>query len=184
MARRRNPPDMEGTLHFVTLNIRERKTAFSRPEYAEMALQLLRYECDRHPATLVAYVAMPDHLHFLFGPQDGQVQRFLARFKPNATRNLDSIARLNGRSGDFEWLAEKGSRELWQDGKHSIPTFSSAWIEQKIDYIHNNPVRRGLVENAEEFQYSSFGAYFPDSGHEPLVRVDNWEGAPDLSERG
>ena len=137
-----------------------------------MILRLLRFECNRHSATLAAYVAMPNHLHFLIGPQDGQVKRFLARFKPNATRNLDAIARDKGRIRDYEWLVAKGHRELWQDGKHSIPIYSPEWMRQKIEYIHNNPVKRGLVENASEFAYSSFGAYFLDSDHVPIVDVD------------
>ena len=172
MSTRLNSPDGVGVLHYVTLNIRERKRTFSRPEYASMILDLLRLECNRHPATLAAYVAMPDHLHFLFGPHDGEVARFLARFKPNATRNIDALIAQSNRPKEHEWLAAKGKRELWQDGKHSLPIYSPKWMRQKIEYIHNNPVRAGLVENPSEFVYSSFGAYFPESGHQPPVKVD------------
>ncbi len=172
MSTRLNSPDSEGVLHYVTLNIRERKTVFNRPEYASMILDLLRFECDRHPATLVAYVAMPDHLHFLFGPRDGKVARFLSRLKPNATRNIDALAAQNNRDKERQWLAEKGKRELWQDGKYSLPIYSPQWIREKIEYIHNNPVRAGLVESPSDFLHSSFGAYFPESGHQPPVKVD------------
>lgn len=172
MARRLNSVDLVGNLHFVTVNVRDRKTPFTRPEYAQMILNLLRFECDRHPATLVAYVAMPDHLHFLIGPEDGEVSRFLRRFKPNGTRNLDALAAQNGRQNDRNWLMEKGKRELWQDGKYSLPLYSPDWVRQKIEYIHGNPVHRGLVENSLDYLYSSFGAYFPESGHVPLVKVD------------
>ncbi len=172
MAQRLNSPDLSGALHFVTLNVRDRKRAFARAGYAEMVLCELRFECDRHPATLAAYVVMPDHLHFLIGPQDGKVSRFLARFKPGVTLKLDALATQNARFKEQEWLAEKGKRELWQDGKHSIPLYSPAWIREKIEYIHANPVRAGLVESPGEFLFSSFGAYFPESGHLPLAKVD------------
>ena len=92
MATRLNSPNQPGVLHFVTLNVRDRKRAFGRLDYANMVIRELRYECDRHPATLVAYVVMPDHVHFLIGLQDGKTTRFLARFKPGVTLKLDALA--------------------------------------------------------------------------------------------
>lgn len=172
MAQRFNSPDCEGVLHFVTLNVRERKSAFRRPEYAEMALRELRFECDRHPARLIAYVVMPDHLHFLFGPQDGVMTRFLKRFKPGVTLKLDAMALEQGRRKERTWLSAKGKRELWQDGKHSLPIYSPEWVRQKIEYIHENPVRAGLVKTAIDYPYSSVAAYFPDAKVSPPVRVD------------
>jgi putative transposase len=172
MSTRLNSPDSEGVLHYVTLNVRDRKAAFRRPEYAELVLRELRFECDRHPAALVAFVVMPDHIHFLFGPEDGQVKRFLARFKPGVTLKLDALAAHNGREKERAWLAEKGKRELWQDSKHSLPIYSPGWIREKIEYIHNNPVKSGLVENTGDFPFSSFRNYYPESGAVPLVKVD------------
>lgn len=178
MAQRINTvdtPDDPCLLHFVTLNVRDRKKAFGRPEYAAMVLRELRFECDRHPATLVAYVAMPDHLHFLFGPSDGLVRRFLARFKPGVTLKIDALAQRLGRGREREWLMEKGRRELWQDGKHSVHVRSAEWIRQKIDYIHDNPVRAGLCDHPAHYAWSSHGAYFGASAPPP-ASVDVWRG--------
>ena len=171
MAQRLNSPDGEGVTHFVTLNIRERKPAFRRPEYAQLVLRELRFECDKHPAKLLAYVAMPDHLHFLLWPEDGKLSRFLARFKPGVTLRIDALAKAHRRDKEREWLAAKGPRELWQDSKYSLSVFSRQWIEEKINYIHQNSVRAGLVENAEDYAYSSIGAYLPVPKVTP-VRVD------------
>ncbi len=66
----------------------------------------------------------------------------------------------------------KGKRELWQDGKYSLPLWNPQWIKEKINYIHWNPVRKGLVAAPEEFAWSSYGAYHPESGHQPPVAVD------------
>ncbi|MBW3638126.1 MAG: transposase [Armatimonadetes bacterium] len=169
---RLNSPDQDGVLHFLTLNVRERKTPFRRPEYARMIVELLRFECDRHPAKLAAFVVMPDHLHALLGPEDGQITRFLRRFKANATHNLDHIAAQNKRQNERDWLCAKGPRELWQDSKYSLPLYSRQWIREKIEYIHQNPVKNGLVENAEDWVWSSFGAYHPELGYVPPVKVD------------
>ncbi len=169
---RLNSPDQAGVYHYLTLKVRDRKAAFRRPEYAEMIVQLLRYECDRHPAKLAAFVVMPDHLHALLDLEDGQLVRFLKRFKANATRNLDEMIQRHQRERESDWLCEKGRRELWQDGKHSLPIYSPLWIKQKIDYIHNNPVAKGLAMSPQDYLCSSYGAYESDSGHQPPVRID------------
>jgi len=78
MAKRINRPNKEAVLHFVTINVRDKVKVFSREPYAHEALLLLRQHCDAHPARLVAYVAMPEHLHGLINPRDGEIQNFLA----------------------------------------------------------------------------------------------------------
>ena len=172
MGQRLNTPDAFGVSHYVTLNIRDRQRAFRRAEYALMALQELRYECDRHPAHLVAYVAMPDHLHFIIGPHDGKLTRFLARYKPAVTKKLGALVLENGRQREYGWLTAKGRRELWQDGKYSLPLFSHTWIQEKVDYIHGNPVRAGLVERPADYPWSSFAAYHPELNVSSPVHVD------------
>ena len=172
MAKRFNTPDCAGVYHYVTLNIRERRKPFLRSHYACMALEELRHECDRHPAKLAAYVVMPDHLHFLAWLSDGALSRFLRRYKPGVTLKLDSLATAHGNEKIRDWLKSKGRRELWQDGKHSLHVSSQEWLTEKITYIHDNPVRAGLVSSAAEYKWSSYGAYVPDSGHVPPVKVE------------
>ena len=172
MATRLNSPDSIGVIHYVTLKSRDKVLAFRRPEYAQLTIERLRAEADRHPAKLLAYVIMPDHLHFLLAPTDGKVTRFLARFKPGLTLAFDDLSLELEHQTTNQWLWNKGKRELWQDGKHSIPLWTSDWIEQKIVYIHRNPVRRALVERPEDWPWSSYGAYVPPSGHQVPVPVD------------
>jgi putative transposase len=176
MAKRLNSPDCTGVLHFVTVNVRDRRCPFCRPEYARMAIEQLRFECDRHPAALVGYVAMPNHLHFIIGPTDGKLTRFLARFKPNVTRNLTALVLEQHRLKEYAWITAKGRSELWQDGKFSLPLYSQHWILEKLNYIHDNPVRAGLVEHPADYLWSSFGAYHPEFNREAPVPVDtHWE---------
>lgn len=49
--------------------------------------------------------------------------------------------------------------QVWQEGSHAEAIFSERFARQKIDYIHLNPVRAGMVRSAEEWPYSSASAY-------------------------
>jgi len=76
-------------------------------------------------------------------------------------------------------MAPDGHRQLWQDGKHDLFLYSDWMIWQKINYIHNNPIKRGLVERAIDYPYSSFAACY-DVPARPIVSVDEewWEDLP------
>lgn len=152
MGQRLNLPDAAGVLHFVALSVRERKRAFARAEYANLAVEMLRFECDRHPVQLVAYVVGHNHIHFIVCLADGTLTKFLSCYKPGVTLQLDALAQSNERRRECEWLSSKGKRELWQDGKHSLPLYSADWIREKIAYVHQNPVRAELVTEPTDYQ--------------------------------
>jgi len=172
MSQRFNRPDESGVLHYVTLNVRERRQAFARPAYALAVLESLRAACDSYPAKLVAYVAMPNHLHFIVNPQDGALSRFLSRFKPAATKRINALAASANHERARAWLNTPHGRCLWQEGKHSLHLWSDKLIWQKINYIHDNPVRSGLVANPADYLWSSYGAFFPEAGHQVPIPVD------------
>ena len=162
MTKRHNERDQIGVLHYVTLNIRERKHAFSRDENARAALIALREHCDRHPAKLVAYVVMPEHLHFINNPRLGDCERFLSHYKSRVTNEIIQIARNNSWENVLSWLKmPEGQNQLWQEGKHSFHLYSDRLIWQKIDYIHNNPFRAGLVAMQMNIPTPVFGPGIP-----------------------
>lgn len=57
--------------------------------------------------------------------------------------------------------AQDASRfQVWQEGSHPEAIFTEKFARQKMDYIHMNPVRAGLVETPEQWLYSSVRAYY------------------------
>jgi hypothetical protein len=49
--------------------------------------------------------------------------------------------------------------QVWTHENHAILIYSNEFIREKIEYIHNNPVRAGIVENPEDYLYSSARNY-------------------------
>lgn len=61
--------------------------------------------------------------------------------------------------------------QFWQQNNHPIEVFSAAFTQQKIDYIHNNPVKAGIVCKPEEYVYSSAGDYYRGKS-EGLLKIE------------
>ena len=110
---------------------------------------------------LWAYVFMPDHVHLLVYPGDApaHVSRFLQAAKETVARNAIRYLKANAPA----WLARITVREgarirhrFWQPGGgYDRNIISTEALRAVIDYIHANPVRRGLVTSAEEWEWSS-----------------------------
>lgn len=164
-----------GVLHYLTINIRDRQQAFRRDAHARAACHALRRQCDEHPAKLIAYVVMPEHLHVIINPRDGQITRFLAQLKPAITDRIVEIATAQQERRVLAWLydARQQRHRLWQDGKYNFHLYSQRLIWQKINYIHTNPIARQLVPTAAEYPYSSFRAMY-EVEVEVIIPID-WD---------
>jgi len=172
MAKRFDRHGRQGVLHYLTINVRDRRQAFRSDAFARAAAIALRRHCDEHPAKLIAYVIMPDHLHCIVNPRDGDITRWLAQFKPAVTLRVQEIAEAMRLSRILDWLrTAQGTSSLWQDGKHNFHLYSERLIWQKIHYIHTNPIARGLAPTAAAYPYSSFRAMYAEEG-EILIPID------------
>ncbi|MDV3353670.1 hypothetical protein QGP82_33660 [Leptothoe sp. LEGE 181152] len=54
--------------------------------------------------------------------------------------------------------------QMWQEGFHPKMICSDEMLRQKLDYIHNNPVKRGYVDNPAHWRYSSYRNYLGEPG--------------------
>lgn len=137
------------------------------------ALELKRLEW---PIDLWAWVIMPEHVHLIVVPREPGVPvgRFIGSVKEEVSRR--AVAWLSEHSP--EWLSHIRVREgtkvrhrFWQPGGgYDRNIDDTDTLEAMIQYIHQNPVRRGLVEQAEEFHWSSARWY---AGLSPtLMKMD------------
>ena len=64
------------------------------------------------------------------------------------------------------------SHQIWQEGFHPQEIVSDAMMLQKLEYMHNNPVRAGLVAAPEHWRYSSAHEWMPEV--QPVLTCDDW----------
>jgi REP element-mobilizing transposase RayT len=123
---------------------------------------------------------MPEHMHFIINPQDGDVIRFLSQLKPAITQRVVEIATERQNHRVLTWLydVQLNRNRLWQDGKYNFHLYTDRLIWQKINYIHTNPIARRLTKTADEYPYSSYRAMYNIENKEIIIPIDRdhwWE---------
>ena len=66
---------------------------------------------------------------------------------------------------------KQGTYQLWTHENHAIQLYSNSFVQEKVDYIHLNPVRSGIVAKAEEYLYSSARNYAEMEGLLDIIQV-------------
>ena len=153
MARKWSKRNLPGALHFLIGNIAHRLPVFKQEACCLAFLEVCSKLREEWPFKLVASVLMPDHVHLIVNPKDGRIRELAGSLKSLAARRIIDEAK------GFSFLKEKpdpdGSiHQVWQESFRAIPLWSAWLIWQKIDYIHNNPIKSGLVRSAGDYRWS------------------------------
>ena len=125
---------------------------------------------ERHNVRLVGYVLMPDHIHVAAWSEHAEDMRvFLKQFLRLSASEIASLAATAAERGNAlaaKWLqqfrerARQGAQvRVWKERGRAFPVTKTDGLQQKLEYIHQNPVRRGLVERAEQWEFSSASWY-------------------------
>ena len=162
--------------HFLTCTVVEWLPVFTRPEAVKILLDSWSYLREHQQFRLYGYVILENHLHLV--AQAPRLDKCMASFKSFTAVKL--IALLTQHRADtilkrlhFAKRAHKVDREhqFWQEGVHAEWVFSEAIMREKLEYVHNNPVKRGYVEQPEHWRYSSARNYLGEQG---LIEIDPW----------
>ena len=159
-------------LYFATLTVAGWVDVFSRKEYKDILVENLEYCQQKEGLEIFAYVIMSNHLHMIARREDGDLAELLGRFKSyTAKKILASIAK-HPEESRKEWLlflfnhfaktnTQYSKYHFWNYTNHPTLLYSTEMIDQKAEYIHQNPVRAGLVTQSEYYTYSSACADSP-----------------------
>ena len=170
----------QNTLHFITITTVNWIDLFTRRRNKEIITESLKYCRENKGLELYGYCIMSNHIHLICRAKEGYfLSDILRDFKRHAAKYiLQSIK--DETESRREWilnlLQEAGSGnkknkkyQVWRQDNHPIELFTNDVIDQKLDYIHNNPVEEGIVLNPEDYLYSSAGNY---AGLEALIEID------------
>ncbi len=162
---------MPGALFFVTGNVEKRRPIFKIDEYCRAFFDELQNLRTTHQLKLVTFVLMFDHFHFLLNPKGGDIQTHTGILKSFTARRIVKLA-----PPTTFWNGKEN--RVWQESFKSLPLWSKWMVNQKINYIHANPVKARLCSTAEDYKWSSFRSFYRVET-DPLLAVDKvwwWEG--------
>jgi REP element-mobilizing transposase RayT len=163
--------------HFITGTVVQWIPLFTRKSYFDILLDALQF-CRQHKGLKIfAFVILDNHLHLVVsGPKLADIIR---DFKSYTAKRL--IAQLE--QDDKTWALNqlqywkrpdktKSDYQVWQEGFHPKVIVGDEMLRQKIEYIHLNPVRTGVVERPEDWVYSSARDY---AGGKGIMELDVFE---------
>ena len=149
--------------HFITVTVLHWIPVFTRPDTVELLFDSLR-QLINDGLKVYAYVILENHLHLIV--QSQQLDKDITRFKSYTARQIIQYLEKNNVRPILEQLAfykkaHKVDRtyQFWQEGVHPEWIQNEAMMRQKVEYIHQNPVKRGYVDETEHWRYSSARDY-------------------------
>jgi REP element-mobilizing transposase RayT len=156
---------------FVTLTVVGWIDVFTRNEYCEEIIRNLEY-CRTHKKLRVyAYCIMSSHIHLIVANDDGHLSDILRDFKSYTAKRIIKLITDNPQESRKEWLlylfkffaknsVQNKEYQFWQKTSYPVELISNSVFDQKVNYIHRNPMAAMIVNDESAFVYSSAN---PDS---------------------
>ena len=155
--------------HFITSTILHWIPVFTKQESVEILIQSFKHLQKSDDLKVFAYVVLENHFHLVASSSD--ISKSMQKFKSFTTKEILQLLQTKGVKTILEQLAfyKKAHKtttqyQLWQEGIQPKLIENEEMMINKIEYIHNNPVKRGYVEKAEHWRYSSARDYASKEG--------------------
>lgn len=151
---------------------------FTRKRYRDIIIASLNYCIAAKGLTVYAYVIMSNHVHLLVSSDIMKLSNTIGSLKSHTCKKIiESICTEPERRR--EWMLDlftearlshsrNSNYQIWTHENHAEECYSPSFTNIKINYIHENPIRAGIVASAEEYLYSSAVNYFGKKGLIPV----------------
>ncbi len=130
---------LQGACYMLTTTVADRQRVFIDDASVECAVDAFRCSDREHRSRTLAWVVMPDHVHWLMQLQNGNISRCMAAFKSRSARALN--------------LHRASQGALWQRGFYDHCIRSDESLLKQANYLIENPVRAGLTTKVGEYPY-------------------------------
>jgi len=179
-SRDRNKYEAFGQLFFCTSTIVGFIDIFNYAPLCEIVINDLSFYQKRGDIRILAYAIMPNHLHLVVRVDDGKtISQCIGNVKRITSRHIGEWLRHNDQQlmaklDDYSCLEPAPDCRIWKPRFDSLVITQEWTLRQKIAYIHNNPVKSGLVRQPEDWPFSSAASYAGIGN--PILDVDTrWE---------
>ena len=158
--------NLPNELFFVTMTIVDWIDIFTRKIYFDFIIDNLKYCQEKKGLEIYEYVIMTNHIHMICLGNDVPLSDILRDFKTFTSKELFRLISDNPKESRKKWILaafKKAGKnnplnknfQVWQNFNYPTLLDSNYLIDQKAEYIHNNPVVSGFVSEPHEYYYSS-----------------------------
>ena len=163
-------------IYFITFAVVEWVDVFTRKEYADIVVESLRYCQKEKGLILYAWCLMSNHLHLIIAAKEGynlsDILRDFKKFTSYKITKAIEESKIESRKNWMLWIfrsaGEKNKKnkkyQFWQQNNQPKEMETNHFMEQKLQYLHNNPVAAGVVSRPEDYVYSSARNYAGEIG--------------------
>jgi REP element-mobilizing transposase RayT len=163
-------------VYFVSFAVVEWIDVFTRNEYKDIVIEALRFCQQNKGMEIFAWCIMTNHVHLIFRSSEGRKpELLLGDFKQYTSKKIVQAIRDNPAESRRDWLLEQFKKaadrstnvtnfQFWRHDNMPIELWSNKVIEEKLNYVHYNPVVEGLVFRPEDYVYSSAIDYSGEKG--------------------
>lgn len=153
--------------YFITFAVVNWIDAISRPAYKDIIVESLKY-CQQEKGLIInGWIIMNNHVHLISRCKTSFVLPDVIRdLKKFTSRKIEEAIRQNTSESRKEWMLwmfkRAGQRnsnnkdfQFWQQDNHPVELYGYETLKQKLNYLHDNPVRAGIVYETWHYKYSS-----------------------------
>jgi len=146
--------------------------------FFELIIESLRYCQSEKGLRIHGYVIMPNHLHSIISAANKNLSDIIRDFKRFTSCKISDLLEETGNNRLMKYFSTAAERvgrgndyKIWQSGSHPEAIVSYDFFLQKLNYIHNNPIRKGFVEQPEHWMFSSARNYILDD--HSIIKIDS-----------
>ena len=169
-------------LYFVNFAVVNWIDLFIRNEYKQIILDSWKHLSAKQGIGNI-WLVHNSHIHMIIGSNQNKLEDIMRDMKRHTSEKLREAIRLNQQESRREWMlwmmeragrqnSNNSSFQLWRQDNHPIELYNHKILHQKLDYIHDNPVETGFVEQPEDYLYSSARDYYGLPGLIDILLVD------------
>ncbi|MBN2815694.1 MAG: transposase [Campylobacterales bacterium] len=162
--------------HFITCTLLNWIPLFTNQESVEIILSSLQHLQKSDNMKIYSYVILENHLHLI--ASSDYIHKTMQKFKSFTAKELLKLLQQRNITTILEQLAfyKKAHKtqteyQVWQEGIHAKLISSEGMMIEKINYMHNNPIKRGYVDEASHWRHSSARDYEGVSGLLEVERI-------------
>ncbi|WP_028296677.1 REP-associated tyrosine transposase [Olivibacter sitiensis] len=169
-------------VHFITFAVVEWVDVFTRKLYVDILVENLKYCQKKKGLNIHAWCIMPNHVHLIASSKAPfRLSDILRDFKKFTANKIIEAIQMNTNESRRNWMLwifeSNGKRnnrnehyQFWQQGNHPIECHDMEILGTRMKYLHQNPVRAGIVRSEEDYLYSSAIDYYTDE--KGLIAID------------